>query len=77
MANLTKNLNLVDDLVYALFISELGSFHGYDGTVFEISFENFAESAEPEEIGFGEIVGGFDDFFAGEDSIESGTVGTQ
>lgn len=50
VAYLAEDLNLVDDLVYALLVPELGSFHGDRCPVVEVSFENLPESAEAEEV---------------------------
>lgn len=68
VVNLTQDSDLVQDLLDALCVSQLGSLDGRGGSIVEDPFEDLSKAARADEVGLGEVVGRFCYLFASKNS---------
>lgn len=77
VVDLAEDPDLVEDLVGALGVSELGALDGNQGAVVEDSLVDLAIAAGAEEAVLGEVVGSFLQLFAGEDLCGLAAAGVE
>lgn len=79
VVDLAEDSDLVEDLVGAFGVAELGALDGHGGAVLEEALVDIAVAAGAEEAVFGEVVGRSFDLFACEDfgGSSSGAVGIE
>lgn len=66
VVELTEDSNLIEDLLDGSGVAELGALDGGETAVGKGAHEHLAKAAGAQEVVFGEVVGGFCDFFDGE-----------